>query len=176
MNVLILNTSPRKGGNGEILCGQFAKGAGEAGHSVTQIDLRGKSIAPCRGCGACQQNHACVIRDDMAPILDAMIAADVIVLSVPVYFYSPAAQLKLLIDRTYANFRGLKNKRLYYIITAADPQHEAAEGTLAVLHGFARCLPGAEECGVIYGTGTWDIGDAYRHPAFEKAYEMGKEV
>lgn len=40
--------------------------------------------------------------------------------------------------------------------------------------GFLRCLPGAEECGVVYGMGAWDKGDIYRHPAFEEAYEMGK--
>ena len=31
MNVLILNSSPRKGGNSDVLCQQFAKGAEEAG-------------------------------------------------------------------------------------------------------------------------------------------------
>lgn len=39
-----------------------------------------------------------------------------------------------------------------------------------------RCLPGAKEKGIIYGTGTWDKGDVYRHPSFEKAYEMGKTI
>ena len=26
------------------------------------------------------------------------------------------------------------------------------------------------------GTGTWDMNDVYRHPAYEEAYEMGKSV
>lgn len=39
-----------------------------------------------------------------------------------------------------------------------------------------RCLPGAKEKGIIYGTGTWDKGDVYRHPSFEKAYDMGKTI
>ena len=50
------------------------------------------------------------------------------------------------------------------------------EETLAGLRGFLRCLPGAEEKGVIYGTGAWDKGDALRRPAYEKAFEMGKSI
>ena len=42
--------------------------------------------------------------------------------------------------------------------------------------GFIRCLPDAQEKGVIYGTGTWDKGDVYRHSSYEQAYEMGKEI
>ena len=32
--VLIISASPRKGGNSDILCDEFAKGAREAGHEV----------------------------------------------------------------------------------------------------------------------------------------------
>lgn len=32
--VLILSGSPRKGGNSDLLCDEFAKGAVEAGHIV----------------------------------------------------------------------------------------------------------------------------------------------
>ena len=28
----------------------------------------------------------------------------------------------------------------------------------------------------ILDTGTWDKGDAYRHPALTRNYEMGKEI
>lgn len=31
MKVLIISSSPRKGGNSDVLCDQFAKGAAEAG-------------------------------------------------------------------------------------------------------------------------------------------------
>ena len=35
--VLILSGSPRKNGNSDILCDEFAKGATEAGHNVERI-------------------------------------------------------------------------------------------------------------------------------------------
>lgn len=176
MEVLILNSSPRKNGNSDVLCEQFAKGAKESGHSVEKLDLREMNLSPCRACYACMKEHICAIRDDMAGIFAKMQAADVIVLSSPVYFYSVSAQMKTLIDRCLVNHKSLAGKKFYYIITAADPRHEAADETIAAFRGFLRCLPDAEEAGILYGTGTWDKGDAYKHPAFEQAYLMGKEV
>ena len=36
-HVLIINSSPRRGGNSEKLAAFFAKGAGEAGHKVDTV-------------------------------------------------------------------------------------------------------------------------------------------
>ena len=36
-HILILSGSPRKGGNSDLLCDEFAKGAQEAGHQVEKI-------------------------------------------------------------------------------------------------------------------------------------------
>ena len=105
-----------------------------------------------------------------------MKAADVIVLAAPVYFYSVCAQMKIMIDRCFADYRSIKDKTFYLIVTAAEPSHSAAETALADMRGFLRCLPGAKEAGVILGTGTWDKGDVYRHPSLKQAYEMGKEI
>ena len=50
MKVLILNASPRREGNTELLCREFARGAAEAGHDVTQLNLRQMKLAPCMAC------------------------------------------------------------------------------------------------------------------------------
>ena len=44
-------------------------------------------------------------KDDMAEIREKMLAADVIVLVSPIYFYSMTAQMKAVIDRSYAFFQ-----------------------------------------------------------------------
>ena len=85
-NVLILSSSPRKGGNTDLLCDEFAKGAKEAGNKVTKIRIADKKIGYCTGCYACQKTHKCVIKDDAAAILKKMQAADVIVFGTPAYF------------------------------------------------------------------------------------------
>ena len=48
--VLIISSSPRKGGNSETLAAAFAKGAREAGHQVETVYLREKQVGFCKGC------------------------------------------------------------------------------------------------------------------------------
>lgn len=176
MKVLIINSSPRTGGNSDLLCGQFAKGAAKAGHEVEKVNLREKNLSPCRACCVCMGNHICAIQDDMTEILPRLVSADVIVMASPVYFYSLGSQMKMLIDRCLVNHKAISGKQFYFIITAADPQHESAHEALAAFRGFLRCLPAAKEAGVIYGTGTWDMGDVYQHPAYNQTYEMGNQI
>ena len=98
--VLILEGSPRRNGSSAILSEEFARGAEEAGCSVEKIRVCGKKIGGCLGCNACYRNGGeCVQKDDMAEIREKMLAADVIVLVSPIYFYSMTAQMKAVIDR-----------------------------------------------------------------------------
>ena len=53
--VLILSSSPRKGGNAETLAAAFAKGAQEAGNQVETVYLRERQYGFCKGCLACQK-------------------------------------------------------------------------------------------------------------------------
>ena len=112
----------------------------------------------------------------MAEVLQKMIDADVLVLASPVYFYSIDAQLKALIDRTVARWLDVKNKEFYYIVTAADSGKEAAETTLACFRGYADCVDGAIEKGVIYGMGVYEKGKVKDTAAMKEAYEMGRNV
>ncbi|MGN0477249.1 MAG: flavodoxin family protein [Ruminococcus sp.] len=176
-NVLILSGSPRKDGNSDILCNEFMKGAEESGNRVEKIRVAEKNIGYCRGCYYCRESGGkCVIKDDMAEILEKIIACDVLVLASPVYFYSIDAQLKALIDRTVARWTEVKNKDFYYIMTAADSERESMETTLACFRGYADCVTGAKEKGVIFGTGVYEKGEVLNSPAMKEAYEMGKSI
>lgn len=176
-NVLILSSSPRKGGNSDTLCDQFLKGAQEAGHSVEKIFLKEKNIQYCTGCGVCNTTHQCVQKDDMAEILEKMVAADVIVMATPVYFYTMCAQMKTLIDRTVPLYTRMTNKEFYFIVTAADNDEAMMQRTIESFRGFTEdCLNGAKEKGILYGTGAWKAGEIQDTPAMRQAYEMGKAV
>lgn len=174
--VLILSGSPRKNGNSDILCDEFARGAAEAGHRVEKIRVAEKNIGYCRACYACRESGICAIKDDMAEVLQKMIDADVLVLASPVYFYSIDAQLKALIDRTVARWLEVRNKELYYIVTAADDGLASADTTLACFRGYAACIEGAREMGVICGMGAYEKGAVQDKPAMTDAYEIGKNV
>ena len=176
--VLILSSSPRKGGNSDILCDEFARGAIEAGNEVEKIRVAEKKISPCLGCYYCRDNGGrCVFNDDMADVLQKIIDCDVLVLSSPVYFYSVCAQMKLVIDRTVARWTEIANKELYYIMTATEEEDDTMDGTLACFHGFAMCIDGYEEKGTLYGRGVTDKGDVRERPELMQiAYEMGLSV
>ena len=171
--VLILSGSPRKGGNSDLLCDEFARGAREAGHQVEKIRVQEQKIAPCLACYGCRGTGMCVQKDDMAAILEKMVAADVLVLATPVYFYSMDGQLKTLIDRTLPRYTEIQDKEIYLIATAAAG--ESAMGrTMAAMAGFVDCLPGAGVRDHIYGAGVYQKGEVRTTPAMSQAYLDGK--
>ena len=175
--VLILSGSPRKGGNSDLLCDEFLRGAAEAGHEVEKIRVAEKKIGYCTACYFCQKSGGvCTKKDDMAEVLQKLIDADVIVLASPVYFYSIDAQLKTVIDRIVARWTEVKNKEFYYIVTCADEERESQERTLECFRGYADCVEGSVEKGVIYGTGVYQPGEVKGKAALIQAYEMGKAI
>ena len=175
--ILILSGSPRKNGNSDILCDEFMRGALEGGNEVEKIRVSEKKIGYCTACYHCKRsNGECAIKDDMAEILQKIIDSDVIVLASPVYFYSIDAQLKTLIDRTVARWTEVKDKEFYYIATCADEGRESLERTIECFRGYADCVEGAIEKGIVYGTGVYEKGAVKDTAAMEEAYEMGSKV
>ena len=175
--VLILEGSPRRNGNSAILSEEFARGAAEAGCSVEKVRIAGKKIAGCLGCDACYRNGgACVQKDDMAEIQEKMLAADIIVLASPIYFYSMTAQLKSVIDRTYAFYQQLEGKTFYFLITCGATDASYTETMLAALRGFTCCVPNAKEGGYVLGIGAMEAGEIRSSAAMEEAYRLGQSV
>lgn len=176
-NVLVLSASPRKGGNSDLLCDQFVRGARDAGNEAEKVFLREKKINFCLGCGSCQSNGGtCVQKDDMDEVLEKMLRADVLVMATPIYFYSMNAQLKTLIDRTCCKYTMLRDKKAYLIATSADSRKESMDAAMAGFRGFLACLDDVEEAGVIYGTGVHEKGEIKGKEAMKTAYEMGRSV
>lgn len=172
--VVILSGSPRKNGNSEILCQQFAKGAEEAGHQAELVRVHDLQIGPCRACYGCRTTKVCVQKDDMTALLEKLIAADVIVLATPVYFYTMDGQMKIMIDRTLPRYTEIADKEFYLIAAAADGK-ETMERTMDGLCGFLDCLPGAKLKGKIYGVGVYQKGEVRDTQAMEQAYQYGRQ-
>ena len=70
----------------------------------------------------------------------------------------------------------MRNKEFYYIATMADTDKSSADTTLACFRGYADCVEGAVEKGVIIGSGAYEKGEVKNSPAFAEAYNMGKNV
>ena len=122
--VLILSGSPRKGGNSDILCDEFLRGAQDAGHKAEKIRVAEKKAAPCSGCYYCSTHGgACVHKDDMA-----------------------------------------------------DEEKASADTTLSCFRGYADCVEGAVEKGVLVAGGVYEPGAVRNTSAMAQAYEMGRNV
>ncbi len=170
-NILILSASPRKNGNSDILCQQFMKGAEDAGNQVELISLYDKSIGFCRACYACFKTGKCVLKDDMAEILDKIQAADVLVVATPTYFLTMNGKLKNTIDRFLPKWQDLGGHDVYIIITG----HDGREGLKLVGEELTTIFSylGNEIKGVIWGEGVWQKGEVTSTKAMDEAYQAG---
>ena len=175
--VLILSSSPRRGGNSDTLCEEFMRGAVDSGHQAEKIFMGAKIIHPCTGCSVCSQyGKPCPQKDDAAEIIEKMLAADVIVMATPVYFYAMSAQMKTLIDRCCGPYMEMKNKEFYFIATAAENDESIMDRVVANFMGFLDCLENPTVKGTLFCGGVWHAGEIKGNPALQRAYEMGKQA
>lgn len=175
-NILIISSSPRRNGNSQLLCNQFKKGAEDKGHHVHMIRIMDQNIGFCRACDGCMRNGGtCILRDDMANILNLYQKADVLVLATPVYFYGISAQMKTFIDRTYPIWQHLGKKDVYYIISAGLGE-DIVERALGDLDGFVEHLEEYEIKGRLYATNVMDAGLVKDQEIYKQAYEMANSI
>lgn len=178
-SVLILSASPRRGGNTDLLCDEFARGAAEAGGKVEKIFLDDYHVDLFREIDTHMHPDSvakALARDEARLIIEKMLAADVIVLASPVYYLNINGQLKNLIDRTFYCFMQLKDKEFYYITACADRESYAADCAIEAFRGFVRCLPNPTERGMVKATGMGRKGGVKGSPYIQEAYELGKSI
>lgn len=176
-SVLIISGSPRKGGNTDLLCDAFARGAEEAGGRVEKIFLADYRIdyfseADEQRVG----DRAGEAGDDVPMLVDKMVHADVIVLASPVYYMNITGQLKTFIDRTFGRYREMKDKEFFYLTACADPEESTAEWAVNAFRGFVMCLPNPTERGMVKATGMGRKGAVKGSQYEDEAYNLGKRI
>ena len=101
--IVVITGSPRKDGNSFAITDAFIRAAEEKGHSVTRFDAAQKNVGGCHACETCYKTgKPCSFDDDFNEIAPALLEADVVVFSMPVYWYSIPAQIKAVIDKMYS--------------------------------------------------------------------------
>lgn len=173
--VLVISASPRRGGNTDLLCDEFVRGASEVGGTVEKIFLDDYKI------DFFHEKHtvnpdSVMTEGDQAPMLVGKMAdADIIVLSSPVYYMNIDGQLKTLMDRCYRN-KGLAGKEFYYITACADSDEATAETAIFAFRGFVVCLPQPTERGSVKAIGMGRKGAVADSEYMNEAYELGKTI
>jgi multimeric flavodoxin WrbA len=127
IKILAFAGSPRRHGNSETLL-DWMLGSMIADPEVVieKVALDEANINPCKGCNACEKLNTCVQRDGMDIYHDKIVAADIIILSSPIYCMGIAAQAKALIDRAQV-FRSRK-----YVLRLPIVPHERKGKRLGV--------------------------------------------
>jgi multimeric flavodoxin WrbA len=136
MKVVCLLASPRPKGNSTAIAGRFCERAEKNGASIQRFSLNKLTYRGCQACMTCKTKlDRCVLKDDLAEVLEAIRDADVLVLATPVYFGEVSSQLKAFIDRTFsyltpdyatsaAPSRLKAGKRLVFIQTQGQPDEK----------------------------------------------------
>ncbi len=87
--IVVITGSPRKNGNSFAMTEAFIKAVEEKGHTVTRFDAALKKVGGCRACETCfSTGKACTFDDDFNTIAPAILEADALVFTMPVYWYS----------------------------------------------------------------------------------------
>ena len=176
--VLVISTSLRAKSNSDILTEQLIAGAKDAGHEVEHISLKGKKIAFCIGCLACQKTQKCVIKDDAVEIAEKVKNADTLVFATPIYYYEMSGQMKTLLDRLNPLYPSdYRFRKVYMISTAAEDEEYVPEKAVSGLQGWVDCFEKAEFAGSLFCGGISDPGDADRKDTEKnEAYQFGKAL
>ena len=101
LSVLILNGSPRPGGNTALALREMEMIFRENGVETETVILGNRDIRGCTGCGGCAGTGRCVHNDIVNELLPKFEAADGLVIASPVYFASANATLIACLDRLF---------------------------------------------------------------------------
>ena len=176
--VLVISTSLRARSNSDLLTEELVKGAKDSGHEVKQISLKGKDIRFCIGCLACQKTQKCVLKDDMAPIVEEVKNSDTLVFVSPIYYYEMSGQMKTLLDRLNPLYPSdYRFRNVYMMSCAAEDEDYVPEKAVSGLEGWVDCFEKARLAGSLFLGGIGAPAEAAKkEDALKKAYEFGRAL
>lgn len=113
MKVLLINGSPRRGGNTSIALAEIAKALEAEGLDTVTIALGTQAVRGCIACGKCAELGRCAFNDNLYQSIRQEIDAgiDGLIVGSPVYYGGPNGSLCALLDRVfYSSARLLTGK------------------------------------------------------------------
>lgn len=180
-NILVLTGSPRRNGNSDRMADAFIKGALSIGHDVSRFDAARKKIGNCIACKACwKKDKPCFFQDDFDELAPLLEAADVIVFSTPIYWFTFPAQIKAAIDKMNAYLgksctHSLKIKESLLLVCGADEGMEIFEGIIVTYKQISKYM-NWDDKGVLAVPEVREKGDISATDALVKAEEYGKSI
>jgi len=131
MKVLLINGSPRVGGNTSIALGEMEKIFQQEGIQVETVQVGNKAIRGCVACLSCMEKGKCVFDDLVNETAPKFAEADGLVIASPVYYASANGTLISFIDRLFYSTPFDKTMKVGAAVAAQDEEGMQTMRTLA---------------------------------------------
>ncbi len=143
MKVIAINGSPRKGWNAATLLENALSGAASAGAETEMIHLYDYQYMGCSSCFACKRKEDagsghCAMRDGLSPVLERVMACDVLLLGSPIYYSDVTGMMRSFMERL-----------LFMNMTYDNPMRPAPGKSISSAFFFTMNMPEEHER---YGT------------------------
>ncbi|MDE7360315.1 MAG: flavodoxin family protein [Oscillospiraceae bacterium] len=177
--IAVITGSPRKDGNSFAMTEAFIAAAEKKGHTVTRFDAAMKQVGGCRACETCfKTGKACSFDDDFNTIAPAILEADAVVFTMPVYWYSIPAQIKGVIDRLYSLVVGGKDiagKECAIIACCEEDDMTVFDGVKLPIERSAELMKWTM-VGEVLVPGVLKVGDIAKTDGVKQAEELADKI
>ena len=186
MSIVIYSSTPRVGGNSDILADAALEGvrAADSGGEAFKVSIGRLSIAPCTACESCMSSveTECTIHDDAIVPLRRLRSADAVLFASPIYTFTVSAQLKLLLDRAYSLFATdrwdtLAGLRVGAVFTYGDEDRDTSgvRNAISTVEDMTRFW-GATLVGVVEASCSARREVLANEAAIEAARDLGRRL
>ncbi len=134
LKVLIINGSPRKGGNTAIAVDELVKTFESEGVETEVFQVLGSAIRGCVACDSCKDTGKCVFDDAVNELAPKFEEADGLIVASPVYFASANATVEALMQRLF--YSTLFDKRMKVGASVAVARRSGLTATYDELNKF----------------------------------------
>lgn len=172
--ILLINASPRKQGNTDIILSKILEAVGSRA-AAEKININDLKFLPCQACGGCDETGLCILDDDLKPVYAKIIDSDVIILGSPIHFGSLSAQGKMLVDRMQPFWMSkiklkksaIKPKKGFLILVSGASKREFFDNAKFIVKNFFAVI-NAKYSGELFFEGVNSKGEVLDFPGLEK--------
>lgn len=177
--IVVITGSPRKNGNSFAMTDAFIKAAEAKGHTVTRFDAALKNVGGCHACETCfKSGKACSFDDDFNSIAPAILEADAVVFTMPVYWYTIPAQIKGVIDKLFSFCvagKDVAGKECALITCCEEDDLSVMDGVRIPLERSAALLKW-KMVGEVLVPGVLNTGDIEKTDGCEQAAALADKI
>lgn len=182
-SILVINGSPRDGGNTDAILSMFIKGAKIMQREPIYRKLRELNIAECIGCCKCRGESICEFEDDMTLMRRDIEDSELLIFATPNYWCEVTGLMKTFMDRLYfyhhpANSSLISGKKALIISTMGEATNIEYESAL-LIEFFTRTMKSLkiEMLDTVLFYGLMEKDDIATKPEYlELAFDLGKRL